>query len=48
MKYKIHFNEDSFVIEGDTIEEIREKAYEELSKRNIDVTKITCWSEALE
>ncbi len=45
MKFRIHNGdyEDSIIIEGETIEEIREKAHKETSKRNWK----DCWSEEL-
>lgn len=47
MKFKIHFTtgdtEDSIVVSGDTIEEIREKADIETKKRN----GTDCWSEEI-
>jgi hypothetical protein len=48
MKFKIHFTlndgtEDSIVVSGDTLEEIREKAYAELDKRG----GRDAWSEEL-
>lgn len=46
LTFKIHYSgeyEDSFMISGKSIKEIREKAYQECTKRgwNID----NCWSE---
>lgn len=48
MTFKIHFEhvdgtEDSYIISGDTIEEIRAKSEAELTKRN----GINPWSEEL-
>ncbi len=47
MKFKIYNGgayEDSFVVEGDTIEEIREIANREIEKRGWE----NCWSEQKE
>jgi hypothetical protein len=53
MKYKIYFtipyldgNEDSMIIEGNTIEEIQIKAYDEAKKRGADLNSL--WSEELD
>ena len=49
MKYKINYNgkyEDSIIIEGDNIEEIKVKANIEEKRRGWD-TKY-CWSEEVE
>ncbi len=49
MKLQIFYNgeyEDSFVIEGDTIEEIREKVKQETNKRGWK--EADCWSEKLQ
>ena len=45
MKFRIHDgnSEDSLVIEGETIEELREKAEKETSKRGWK----DCWSEEI-
>ena len=48
MKFRIHYNgeyEDSIVIEGNTIEEIREKAFAEGDKRGWN--REDCWSEQI-
>jgi len=47
-KFRIHYSgdyEDSFIIEADTIEEIRKGAHEECARRGWDEAK--CWSEEL-
>lgn len=49
MIFKINYDgkyEDSFVIEGSTVEEIREKVFEETAKRCWD--NDDCWSELVE
>lgn len=50
MKFKIHYNgrdyQDELVIEEDTIEEIREKAFQECDKRGWDRRR--CWSENID
>ena len=49
MKFIIHYNgeyEDSIVIEGNTIEEIREKAFVEGDKRGWN--REDCWSEQID
>ena len=42
MKYEIHYtvneHEDSFVLSGDSIEEIRQQAATELEKRGVDIS----------
>lgn len=47
MKFKIHGEingvEDSLIIEGDSIKELREKAQQETIKRNWN----HCWSEKI-
>ena len=48
MKYKINYKktyEDSFVIEGNTVEKIREKVKKERKKRGW--AKKYCWSEKI-
>ena len=48
MRYMIHYNgdyEDSLIIDGDDIEEVREKAKIEVSRRGWDEKH--CWSEKL-
>lgn len=51
MKFKIHYEingfEDFFIIEGETIEEIREKSDLELKRRDLDVGKNNVWSEEI-
>ena len=49
MKFRIHFEhqdgtEDSIIVEGETIEELREQAGAELTKRNGE----NPWSEEVE
>ena len=49
MKFRIHYNgeyEDSIVITGNTIEEIREKAFAEGDKRGWN--REDCWSEQID
>ena len=46
MKFKIFYKDDSLVIDGETIDEIREKAYVECEKRNWNVDY--CYSVELE
>lgn len=49
MKYIIHYSgkyEDSVVITGATIEEIREKAFAECERRGWE--QENCWSEEIE
>jgi hypothetical protein len=52
MKYRIHWSagdwEDSIDVEADTLEEIREKADSETTKRGLDEIKNCLWSEELE
>ena len=43
MTVKIHCGDDSFIIEGDTIEDIIEITNYEIKKRNWP--SIQCWSE---
>lgn len=48
MKFVIHYSgdyEDSFILTGYSIEEIRKKAYEECTKRGWNTDN--CWSEEL-
>lgn len=48
MKFIIHYNgvyEDEIIIEGDTIEEIKETAFTECDKRGWDSKD--CWSERI-
>ncbi len=51
MKFRIHFeigeHQDSFDIEADTIEEVREIAKVESDKRGLDCSKNNLWSEQL-
>ena len=47
MKYIIHYGfEDELIIEGDTIEEVREIAFREEDRRGWDRSK--CWSERID
>lgn len=49
MTFKIHYNgdyEDSLIIKGETIEEIREKAFAESDRRGWD--RSDCWSERID
>ena len=49
MKFKIHYDgeyKDSLIVEGETISEVREKAFTEGYKRGWDKSK--CWSEQIE
>lgn len=52
MKYRIYYSiwehEDSFDIQWETIEEIREKAFNEEAKRWLTVDNNNLWSERLE
>jgi len=43
--YTIHHDNenDSFTVNGDTLEEVRERGYEEMAKRNWQ--EEDCWSE---
>ena len=45
MKFLIYHNGDSLVIAGDTIEQVREKAYTEGAKRGWKIED--CWSEEI-
>mgnify|MGYP000939576164 CR=1 FL=1 len=48
MKFKIGYNgkyEDEFIVEGDTIEEIREIVFAEVERRGWESKD--CWSERL-
>ena len=48
MKYKIHYNgayQDEIIVDGETIEEIREKAFSEGDRRGWD--RQDCWSEEI-
>jgi hypothetical protein len=48
MKFEIHYTikdyNDFFIVEADTIEEIREKAKIETDKRGLDEVKNDLWS----
>ena len=48
MIFEIHWgmdgNDDHFVIEGETVEEIREQALHELGRRGLDLDKDGVWS----
>lgn len=51
MKFNIHFSyadgtEDAILLEGDSIEEIRDQATDAMNVRGINES--TCWSEELE
>jgi len=47
MKFKInHQSGDYLFVEGETVEECREKANKEESKRNWN--KVDCWSEQID
>ena len=53
MKVKLHWesssgDEDSLCIEGDSIEEIRNKAEEVRTSRGLDVEKNNMWSEKID
>lgn len=52
MKYRIHFtiweHEDSFDIEWETIEEVRECAFMEEAKRGLTMESNNLWSEKIE
>lgn len=48
LKFRIHYNgrySDEIIIEGETVEEVREFVYQECEKRNWDTGD--CWSEKL-
>lgn len=51
MKFKIYYLiddwQDCIVIDGETIEEVREKTFKELGKRGVDYQKNSCWSEEI-
>ena len=46
--YTINGTDDFFVITGDSIKEIRQKAKEETDRRNLDQQKNNLWSRQLE
>lgn len=55
MKVKIHYTinnydeyNDSFIVEGETIEEVRQEAQRETSKRGLDEERNNLWSELCE
>ena len=53
MKYRIHYTlggyyEDSYILSGDTIKEIKKLNNAEMNKRGLDEHKNGCWSEELE
>lgn len=52
MKFRINYEvngyHDSVVLEGDSIEEIRENANNFTASRGLDVDKNNCWSEKLD
>jgi hypothetical protein len=48
MKFKVHFTlcgflEDYIVIKGESLEDVRYKAHEEIKKRNLDLNKNNVW-----
>lgn len=43
MRFKIHYHDDELLIEGETIEEIRDIAHQETSRRGWNEND--CWSE---
>lgn len=49
MTFRIHFNidgdEDSFVVQGESLKDIRAKAKQELDARGLDVDRHNVWSE---
>ena len=49
---KIHYEigdyEDSLILSGDSVEEIKEKVVSEMQRRGLDADKNNCWSETLE
>lgn len=49
MRFRIHFtvgtDEDSFVVSGESVEEIQAATAQELSRRGLDADKNDCWSE---
>lgn len=51
MQVRIHWSigeyDDSIVVEGDTIEEIREEAEKVVIRRGLDVDKNNLWSEEI-
>jgi len=51
MTIKIHYTvngfEDSIIMTGDTIEDIRNRAQQELDKRGLDREKNNCWTEEI-
>jgi hypothetical protein len=51
MKFKIHFEigdfHDYFIVEGDTIEEVKEKANAEERRRGLDEDENNLWSEEI-
>lgn len=51
MKFKVHYSleeyDDFFIIEGDELEEIKEKVFKELFVRGVDTEKNNVWSEEL-
>jgi len=51
MRYRIHWSigdyEDSIIIEGDTIEEIKEEAECVVNSRGLDAEKNNFWSEKI-
>ena len=47
INYTIGKHEDSFIVEGETIEEIRDLAKKQLADRGTDAKKADAWSEQL-
>lgn len=49
MKFKMHYEingiEDTYIIEGKSIKELKEKNKKEMAKRNIEIEKNNVWSE---
>ena len=52
MKFKIHYeigeHHDSIIIQGDTMEEVRQEADEQLKSRGLTVENNNVWSEEIE
>lgn len=51
MKVKIHFtildHQDSFIVEGENVEEIKEKVKQEMKKRDLHIVINDMWSEVI-
>ena len=49
MSYRIHFTvgkyDDSFIVSGETVEDIANAANAELERRGLDAKRNNCWSE---